>query len=286
MAIINPQAGALRFRRFRERWLPVIESAVATLRLTTAAGEAARLAETARDFDGIAVAGGDGTVYEVLAGIDRSRQRLAVLPAGRGNNLARELGIPGMAEAIGALSTGRPRRIDLIGVEVRLAGGGTLHRLAASTLATGYLVTVVRRAEAFRLLGRLAYAWTTPFVRPQPAMHVLAYDDGPAESRVLTGLVINNTRYLANAEAFPDASLADGRLDIMELTAGWGWQTLHNLSILAGHAVARGCRQRSAAVAAVRLPEPTTLLVDGEMIAGVAAFTARCLPGGLICQEA
>jgi hypothetical protein len=36
------------------------------------------------------VAGGDGSVSQVLQGMDISRQALAVIPAGTGNSLARE----------------------------------------------------------------------------------------------------------------------------------------------------------------------------------------------------
>lgn len=60
---------------------------------TSSAGNAAWLARGYPHADGFLVAGGDGTLHEVLQGMDRARQRVLVVPVGRGNSLTRDLGV-------------------------------------------------------------------------------------------------------------------------------------------------------------------------------------------------
>ncbi len=47
----------------------------------------------AKDFDKIIIAGGDGTIAEVMSSMDESFPALGILPLGTGNDLARELGV-------------------------------------------------------------------------------------------------------------------------------------------------------------------------------------------------
>ena len=61
--------------------------------VTNAPGHATLLARASAGFTGIVAIGGDGTIAEVLAGMDIAHQRLAVIPAGHGNSLARDLGL-------------------------------------------------------------------------------------------------------------------------------------------------------------------------------------------------
>ena len=84
--------------------------------LTEKAGDAL---DRARSVDGtvdrLVVAGGDGTVNEVINGLaDPSRIPLLHLPTGTANQLARTLGLPPVPEALVAiLEQGNVRRIDL-----------------------------------------------------------------------------------------------------------------------------------------------------------------------------
>jgi diacylglycerol kinase (ATP) len=76
-------------------------------------GDATR---AAADYEGglILSFGGDGTFNEVLNGADLRRCVLGVIPAGTGNVLAKELGIPWNPErAMGVLAASSPRPIDV-----------------------------------------------------------------------------------------------------------------------------------------------------------------------------
>jgi YegS/Rv2252/BmrU family lipid kinase len=64
--------------------------------------------------DLIIVAGGDGTVNEVIAGMAGTRVPLLVLPCGTANVLAKEIGLPrDLFQSIDLLNTGTVRRIAL-----------------------------------------------------------------------------------------------------------------------------------------------------------------------------
>ena len=108
LVIHNPVAGWRRVERFR-RTVQQLEhhGCAITERATTGPGDAETIASAAGEVDVVVVAGGDGTVNEVLNGL---MQRpgdplpLAVIPLGTANVLAGELGLPiepeGVARAI------------------------------------------------------------------------------------------------------------------------------------------------------------------------------------------
>jgi YegS/Rv2252/BmrU family lipid kinase len=86
---------------------------------TESAGDAISLAEAAAEsgYDTIVAAGGDGTVNEVVRGIDQAGAfedvTLGILPLGTGNNFAQQLGITDLDTAFDVLARGDRRRIDL-----------------------------------------------------------------------------------------------------------------------------------------------------------------------------
>ena len=95
LVILNPRAGGLDTLR---DWQDRVESVVGTwpIRVTSQAGEAEKLTRRAiqNGFKRIVAAGGDGTVNEVVNGIDGSNAVLGILPIGTVNVFAMELGLP------------------------------------------------------------------------------------------------------------------------------------------------------------------------------------------------
>ena len=84
--------------------------------LTERPGHGERLAReaVAKGFRTIIAAGGDGTVNEVLNGLDPKLCTLGVLPVGTMNVLALELGIPpGLEKALEVIRAGKRKRLDL-----------------------------------------------------------------------------------------------------------------------------------------------------------------------------
>src|SRR5471030_638238 len=99
LLIRNPLAGRRR-RGLVEAVMRHVRDAGWTIDLvdTTAAGDARRIAETcdAARYAVIAVAGGDGTINEVVNGLARrsgETPAIAIVPLGTANVLAQELGL-------------------------------------------------------------------------------------------------------------------------------------------------------------------------------------------------
>jgi diacylglycerol kinase (ATP) len=284
LAIVNPAAGQRGEAQQAVRELLAGSQLAAAIETTRAPGHATELARAARDADGFVVVGGDGTVAEVLAGMDIARQHLAVVPAGHGNCLARDLGVRRPREAIAALERGQTRAIDLMRVAVSFQGRPADTRWAASTLATGYVCDVVLTGRR-RLpwLGRHAYAAAAAITVPRALAARVAAASLPEALPGLTGIVVNNTAHLANFRAFADASLSDGRLDIMENACAWPRQMLHNAAVLAGSSAFGAARVRQAPDAQVDFDATGTLMVDGEILEGVTGFTATCERAAVTC---
>ncbi len=235
----------------------------------------------------IVIVGGDGTVLAALQCMDRRRQRLAVLPCGHGNCLARDLGAGRLEAAIAALQAGRSRWIDLLQVDALQARGARTRLLAASTVALGYVTEVVRFGRT-RLprLGRRAYAAASLLTVP-PRLLLQVHADGEcvAAGRA-TGLVINNTTHLANFRAFPQARLDDGRLDLLLLDAGWTRQLVHNLAVACGSAAFGGRVMQQAVSVEVTSAAPLLVMVDGELLQDVVQLTVTCVPHAVQCVSA
>ncbi len=286
LVIVNPAAGK---RGDAERALRVLterSSLAPSFETTTAPGHATELARGAAEFRGIVAVGGDGTISEVLAGMDLARQRLAVIPAGHGNCLARDLGFLHPHEAVAALDEGHARPIDLMQVEIEFADGRKESRRAASTVAVGYVCDVVRQGLRLPWLGRRAYAAAAAVTVPRELGARLSLLDGAQRLPGLTGIVINNTAHLANFRAFVGASLDDGRLEVMENAARWPRQMLHNAAVLAGSRAFGPARLRQSPRATIELDAPGALMIDGEILDAVSRLTASCRPAAVACIAA
>ena len=286
LAIVNPAAGRRGEARVLAQRLAALSGRRIDVAETTCRGEGMRLARQGSGYDGLVAIGGDGTIAEVLNGMDRRRQLLALLPAGHGNCLARDLGVADASHALLAFAAGGTAAIDLIRAEIEFADGRVEVRLCASTLAAGYVVDVVaygRRRLAW--LGRHAYAAAALVVRPRRLrLRVGAGATGGA--RTLTNVVINNTAHLANFRAFRSARLDDGALDVLEADFGWRRQQLHNLAVLAGSRRFGPAALWQAPSVVLHCEEPARLMVDGELEYGVVRVSAYCEPAAVRCRVA
>ncbi len=85
------------------------------IELTKYPKHAMKLAKDAKnDYDLVIVAGGDGTVNEVINGIANSKTALAIIPFGSTNVLALELGIPfNVKKASELITNGKKIKMDL-----------------------------------------------------------------------------------------------------------------------------------------------------------------------------
>jgi diacylglycerol kinase (ATP) len=192
--------------------------------VATATADAAATGELAaqavqRGDDLLAVLGGDGTVHLAAQAVAGTATALAVLPSGSGNDLATALELPTDAVAAaehvaGMLRSGRRRRIDL----GRVAGGACF----STVLCTGFDASVNARANAMRWpVGprryELAVLAELAALTPRPVR--VQVDDRAVELEAILVAVGNGPCYGGGLRICPNATLADGLLDVIAIAA-------------------------------------------------------------------
>ncbi|HMA25399.1 MAG TPA: YegS/Rv2252/BmrU family lipid kinase [Gemmatimonadaceae bacterium] len=124
--------------------------------VTYEAGDAAAFAADAarRGVDVVAAVGGDGTVNEVVNGLDGYDVPLGVIPVGTANDFAQQVGIPADADhAMDVILQRKPRRLDTASLNGR-------RFLNVSSGGVGAEATAETPTEAKESLGAIAYAIT------------------------------------------------------------------------------------------------------------------------------
>jgi len=204
--ISNPKTG-----RYASRRRPV-EDLAATLeslgvkvdfRLTHRPGDATEIAARAarNGSSDVIVAGGDGTINEAIQGMAGTKARLAIIPRGTANVLARELGLPlDDEQALKIVAQGKSRQIYL-----GLAIDETTHesRHFVSMAGIGLDASVVRRVQPSlkKRIGKGAF-WISGL------SHLADWNPRPFT------LEINNQKYTSTFAAIGNGAKYGGDLAI------------------------------------------------------------------------
>ena len=207
----NPISGWGKVARHLDAVANAVRDAGLTVQVlrTAKSGDARQAAER---FQGglILVFGGDGTFNEVLSGADLERCALGIIPAGTGNVLAKELGMPrGPKVATRALIEGRTVRMD-----VGVCNG---HRFA-SMIGAGLDAHVVDMIHRNRK-GRLTQLHYVPVVargalRPEK-WDIQVEVDGRLVHNGANIVCVGNTHSYGGPVEFTSAATpADGLLDV------------------------------------------------------------------------
>ena len=214
--IYNPVAGKL------QRNPQLISAALETLRgknvlvqpmPTTGPGSARELARecVAQGATSIYVAGGDGTVNEVVNGMAGSQTALGVLPGGTANCLAVELGIgTNLLRAAEQAHTWEVQRIAL-GLCRRDAGESRYFVAMAGAGVDAQIVRDVNK-RIKRRLGKVAY-WIAGFaasLRTLPELHVKS---AHGESKVSFALASRVRNYGGDLEIAKSIRLSEPRFE-------------------------------------------------------------------------
>jgi YegS/Rv2252/BmrU family lipid kinase len=279
--IVNPAAGGGRAGRL----LGAVGAALAAHRLshhverTRSLEHARELARAAAAAGEVAVAfGGDGLIGAVAGALRDSRGLLGVLPGGRGNDLARVLGIPpDPVAACQVLARGVPKAIDL-----GEADGHTFVGIASCGFDSE-ANRIANRAHLIR--GNLVYAYAAlrTLATWKPATFTVTLDGGDARTVVgCTVAAANSKAYGGGMFLAPDASLEDGMFDVVFVEDAPKRKLLALLPLLfKGEHVHKPNvhveRARELQIAAER---PFTLYADGDPIADLPVML-RVLPGAV-----
>ncbi|MFI6998961.1 diacylglycerol kinase [Nocardia sp. NPDC050175] len=282
---------AAALARFRERGVEVAEvrapSAAETVRLVRDSIER-------ENSDAVVCIGGDGLMNVTLGAVARTGVPLGLIPAGTGNDLARELGVPteDPVAAADIVIDGRTRTIDLGQIE----SSASAPMWFATVTGTGFDARVTLRANAMRWpRGRLRYTvaalaeisgrFTVPYqVELTGAVTEGLMNPGGGSSVETNAVMVavgNARTYGGGMLICPDAVLDDGLLD---LTVVGKLSRSEMLRLLP--ALSAGKRQNHPEVKQYRAAEITLTApgapatADGEP-AGMLPITIRAVPGAL-----
>jgi diacylglycerol kinase (ATP) len=286
LAIINPWSGHGKTGRMLSVIIDALKNIAHEHVVTRYPGHCKEAALAGRDFDSIIAVGGDGTICEVVNGMDLERQTLAIIPSGTGNSLARDFNLRSLDESAALAANAAPLSLDLVKFNFTTASGKSETWYGTSTASMGYAARVTLLANRrLKKLGPLCYPVSSlacaMFPKRKPAQ--IAYDNGPFSQKLLTGIMIQNARHAANFELFPFARTDDGLFDVMELDAGFARQTLHNVSVLSGlHFYMPGV-VRGATSLRITPETPQTLMIDGEIIPDITELSITIVPAKLKC---
>lgn len=282
--VVNPSAGGGKAGRALPEVVPALEAHGLSVRseLTRDLDHARELARAA------AVAGetvvclsGDGMVGAVADALrELPGALLGILPGGRGNDLARVLGIPAdPVQACATIAGGFSRRIDLGEVEGQAFVG---------IASVGFDSDANRIAnEAPSWMGGLVYAYGAlrALISWKPARFEIELDP-PGERHAFEGYTVgacNSKTYGGGMRAAPGALLDDGLLDVMVLESVSKVRFVTRIlpKVFSGRHVeepnVRVFRAREVAISADR---PFTMYADGDPI-GELPIRVKTLKGAV-----
>jgi YegS/Rv2252/BmrU family lipid kinase len=188
---------------------------------STSLRHAAELAAGAAAAGCVIVAvGGDGMAGALAGTAARLSASYGIIPAGRGNDLARVLGIPfDPAAAAACLAAGETRRIDLIGV----AAPGETEVVVAGSVYAGVPSVAGEIANGTRWLkGPLVYpvAALRVVASWRPAQFQVCGDGGQHDFAGYAVVVANSAYFGAGMMVAPPARIDDGVLDLALMRHG------------------------------------------------------------------
>ena len=223
--LVNPAAGGGARGRVADRGESRLRShGIEVTRLVgTDADTSLLLARraVADGVDALVVCGGDGMVSLAVKAAVHSEVPVGIIPAGTGNDLARDYGIPlGDPEAAAdVVAAGLVETVDL--GQVTPDGGQS--QVFGSILCAGLDSKVNRRVNEMRLLhGPLRYvlaaALEFPFYRPRRFR--MTFDAGlqteeTVETEVLLSAFAITRSYGGDMKIAPEADRADGLFDVV-----------------------------------------------------------------------
>lgn len=294
LLIVNPAAGQGKPEAALGELQAALGPLIGRVYVTHKAGDAEAAARTAagQGFDAVLVAGGDGTVNEVVNGLLSAPQEtgslpLGLVPLGTQNVLAHEMGLTaadGLEALEAILWAGKTRRLD-----VGKLTSGKNSRFFVLMAGFGFDAVVVRDVlrPVKELVGPAAYALSTlgALAKYQSTAIILTLDGEEIHSEAFLVVIANAASYAyRQIKLAPFAAPDDGWLDICVFErprvgrVGFASQMV---SVLARrHLRDPSVRYYRAKTIALSSDPPISGQLDGEMF-GATPITISIVPSTL-----
>jgi YegS/Rv2252/BmrU family lipid kinase len=212
LVLVNPAAGGGRALELLPEARRALDERRVAYRVVETTGlehgcVEARMAAGAGEV--VVVMSGDGLIGQIGGALANTGAALGILPGGRGNDLARVLGIPtDMAGAVEVLAAGNAREIDV---------GEVNGKRFLGIASCGFDSEANRIAnEARHVKGRLVYLYAALWALAtwKPATFTLTIEGAREQATGYTVAMANSKAYGGGMYAAPTAELDDGELDV------------------------------------------------------------------------
>ncbi len=169
--------------------------------------------------DVVVSVGGDGMLSSIAGRVSAGGGTLGVVPAGRGNDFARMLGLSAEpADVAKVLLESEPRPIDLISLTLP----GSEPRIVAGSVYCGVDAVAGEIVDKVRWLPRklqYPYAAIHSIVTYKPVKARVVVDGEAHDVNAANVVVANSAYYGSGMKIAPSASVDDGQLDVVIIEA-------------------------------------------------------------------
>jgi diacylglycerol kinase (ATP) len=229
-------------------------------------------------------AGGDGTIRVICSGLAHTGIPFGLIPAGTGNLLARNIGIP--LDEVAALDVafdGADKAVDLVSLQVDDQPPD--HFAVMAGIGLDAVIMEGADAKMKKAVGPAAYFVSAAQNANHPAMHAtIAIDDQPPIRRRAHVIVVGNVGFiLANIQLIPGARADDGMLDVLVASP----RTLRDWVRLTTRVVTRR-RQPDDQLdrltghrVTITVEERDQVQLDGDTVGECNTMTAEVVPAAL-----
>jgi diacylglycerol kinase (ATP) len=226
--LVNPASGGGAASRAVVPVARALRDAGASVEVTwsSSASSVSRLVDDACARGDVVVSvGGDGMLSSLAGEVAACGGVLGMVPAGRGNDFARMLGVPAETDAAArVLLEAEPRPVDLLSWRC-----GSGERVVAGSVYAGVDARASEIVDRVRWLpGPVQYPWAA--VRALATYRVGRYrvsvDGVTAEYDAATVVLANSGYYGKGMHVAPAARVDDGLLDVIVIGAASRWSLI------------------------------------------------------------
>lgn len=158
--------------------------------------------------------GGDGTIEAVMRAMIGSKVRLAIIPLGTENNIAKSLHVPTeLKEACALVASGTAVKLDVGQVTTRKGKKFFFFEMATVGLSAAVYPPANKIASG-KLFNIKVAAITFIHQEPKPKVFLTLDDESKIEIETMLVMVSNTPIFGKNFLVAPDASVQDGLLDV------------------------------------------------------------------------
>ncbi len=228
-------------------------------------------------------AGGDGTTRIICAGLAHTGISLGLIPAGTGNLLAKNLGIPlDERAALDVAFNGVDTPIDL----GRLTVNNASHYFSVMAgIGIDAVIMDATNADLKRAVGSAAYfVAAARHANHPPVIATVQVDGGEPFKRRAKVIVIGNVGFLqANIQLIPGARADDGLLDLMIASprSAQDWVRLTTTVLARRRRDDAQLDRIKAKTVSIKIDRPDMFQLDGDTVGSCDEMTAEVQPGAL-----